>query len=137
MKIIGLTALGYFLYLVITGMSGVGTVSAGSSYGGGSVVSTSEIRGLLQDAGFPAKHQDELTAIALAESGGRVGIVSKPNSNGTRDRCLMQVNDTHDFDRSRLTHDVRYCMWAAKQVYDRQGITAWSTYNNGAYLAHM
>lgn len=135
LKVLLCGAIGYVMYAAVTG-GGIGDQTA-STYHGGKVASASEIRGLLQDAGFPSRDVPKLTAIALAESGGRVGIVSKPNKNGTRDRCLMQVNDTHGYDRYRLTHDVRYCMEAAKEVYDRQGITAWSTYNNGAYLAHM
>ncbi len=88
-------------------------------------------------AGFPPAHQDDLVAIAMAESSGRLGVVSAPNSDGTRDRCAWQINDVHGYDRSRLVTDPAYCATAAKQVYDLQGLGAWTVYDSGAYQTYL
>lgn len=73
----------------------------------------------------------------MAESSGRLGVVSEPNSNGTRDRCAWQINDVHGYDHSGLVTDPGYCAAAAREVYERQGRGAWTTYDTGAYRAHL
>lgn len=82
------------------------------------------------------------TAIALAESGGRVGALHK-NANGSVDRGLWQINSVHTmFDAKRLLSDPDYNAQAARAVFlDRQkregnGWRAWSSYRSGAYLLH-
>lgn len=95
------------------------------------------LAGLVADAGFPSRHQDDMVAIAMAESSGDLSVVSDPNSNGTRDRCAWQINDVHDFDRWRLVNDPAYCAQAARDVYDRQGLGAWTVYNTGAYRQYL
>lgn len=99
----------------------------------GATATYEQLADLAAGAGFPRPDQDDMVAIAMAESGGRLGVVSKPNSNGTRDRCAWQINDVHDYDRHRLVTDPAYCAWAAKDVYDRQGKRAWTVYKTGAY----
>ncbi|MGH2846201.1 MAG: hypothetical protein ACRDL0_09365 [Thermoleophilaceae bacterium] len=95
------------------------------------------LAGLVEDAGFPRHHHDDMVAIAMAESSGRLDVVSAPNRNGTRDRCAWQINDVHGYDRSRLINDPSYCAAAAREVYHRQGLGAWTVYNTGAYRQYL
>jgi hypothetical protein len=78
-----------------------------------------------------------MVAIARAESGWRVEAVGGPNSNGSYDRGLFQVNDIHGYDRGRLVSDAAYNTSCAKRIYDGQGLRAWSVYNSGAYQKYM
>lgn len=96
-----------------------------------------QVAQLIKEAGFPAADQATMVAIAKAESGFRVDIVSKPNRNGTRDRGLLQINDVHKYDFLRLVRDARYNVQCGKAIYDRQGLQAWSTYNAGKHLPFM
>ena len=79
-----------------------------------------------------------MAAIALAESGGQVGQKGGPNNNGTYDYGLWQINSSHSqFDQNRLLSDPLYNAQAAVSVYKSQGLTAWSTYNSGAYKTFL
>jgi hypothetical protein len=81
-----------------------------------------------------------MAAIALAESG---GVPSKDNtglnSDGSVDYGLWQINSVHANDsvikkigwENRLNPEANAKM--AVFIYQQQGLTAWSTYNNGAY----
>ncbi len=69
---------------------------------------------------------DTMLRIARAES--RLRVEAKnTNRNGTIDRGLLQVNSVHGFTIACLT-DVLCNIWAAHQVWLRQGYGAWSTY---------
>lgn len=86
-------------------------------------------------------------AIALAESRGKVAAKGGPNSDGSFDLGLWQINTAAHvdkgfrFDRQRLLTDPDYNGQAARKIYEerlqRDGIgwTAWSAYRSGAYLA--
>jgi len=77
-----------------------------------------------------------MIAIATAESGLNPKAINDKNTNGTTDAGLFQVNDIHGYSvEDRLDVDKNIAM--AKKVYDRQGLTAWSVYNNGKYLNFM
>lgn len=76
-----------------------------------------------------------MIAIAKAESGMNP-LSAHINTNGTRDIGLMQVNSVHGHDDLEM-FDVDKNLKAARAVYDKQGITAWSTFNNGSYLKHL
>lgn len=103
------------------------------------LVSPSQMAAALRRAGFPILQIPIMVAIGLAESGdpnhpgfSRVTVVSKPNKNGTVDSGVWQINSVHGFNQATLlTLDGNAA--AAKTVYDRQGLGAWSTYNSGAY----
>ena len=84
-------------------------------------------------AGGPPSVANLMAAIAMAESGGQVGVVSKKNANGTVDRGLWQINSSHNYDPQRLVTDPLYNAQAAVAIYKSQGLQAWSTYNSGAY----
>lgn len=78
-------------------------------------------------------------AVALAESGGDVGIVSKMNKNGTFDRGLWQINDIHtQYDRNRLVTDPAYNAQAAAEISSGwTNFAPWVAYNTGAYKSYL
>ncbi|MSQ29145.1 MAG: hypothetical protein EXR68_01470 [Dehalococcoidia bacterium] len=88
---------------------------------------------------------DTVTAICLAESGGETQAVNDnyprwrpdPDSPYRYDYGLAQINSIHGFEAQRLLDDADYNLAAARRVYDRQGLRAWSTYNAGAHLPFM
>lgn len=126
--------------VILLGFLAVGAAGAdfdNTSSGAGVSASYTTLADLAAGAGFPTRHQDDMVAIAMAESSGRLGVVSEPNSNGTRDRCAWQINDVHGFDRSRLVADPDYCAAAAYDVYVRQGREAWTVFNTGAYRQYL
>ena len=90
------------------------------------------------NAGFPAAMQPIMAAIALAESSGNPGAVN-PNDNGGRQSSygLWQI--------STGTHAAPGPNWSdpatnaalAFQKWQQQGLSAWGTYNSGAYLQYL
>ena len=76
-----------------------------------------------------------MIAVAKAESGLNPLTVNK-NTNGTWDRGIFQINSVHGDDDLEM-FDVDKNLIAARAVYDKQGITAWSSFNNGAYLSKL
>jgi hypothetical protein len=96
-------------------------------------LTAAQVAALVKQVGFPASVHVTMVAISRAESGFRVEVVGGPNSNGSYDRGLFQINDIHGLDRNRLTSDATYNAQAAKKIYDSQGLRAWSVYNSGAY----
>jgi hypothetical protein len=70
--------------------------------------------------------------IAKAESGGdpkadNTGL----NSDGSVDRGLWQINSVHGYPATKL-FDPLFNARAAKDILGSQGLSAWSTYNNGS-----
>lgn len=106
------------------------------------VITDGAIASYARGAGFPPNTIAIVVAIALAESGGDTTIVSKPNTNGTRDNGLMQINDVHaaafpvDFPlRLNPFNNMRM----AFALYKGRGgaFTDWTTFNNGAYARFL
>lgn len=65
--------------------------------------------------------------IAAAESGCRDINNAGTNKDGSIDYCPMQINNIHKKDVSTLDK----CAKAAVEIRKMQGLTAWSTVNNG------
>ena len=76
-------------------------------------------------------------AIALAESGGNVEAVGGPNSNGTRDWGLWQINDIHN-PNDRVKHSAA-ANWLMAWRIAAMGTSwsPWATYNSGKYRDFM
>jgi hypothetical protein len=91
--------------------------------------SYSQLEALWIQAGGNASIAGMMASIALAESSGDPNATNN-NSNSTTDRGLWQINSIWG---SLSTYDVAGNAKAAVQVYNQQGITAWSTYQSGAY----
>lgn len=75
-----------------------------------------------------------------AESGCDPSAYNGANSNGSNDAGLFQVNSIHvksgligSDERFNAEANVR----AAYAIYQGAGWSAWSAYNNGAYLRHL
>lgn len=105
------------------GTGRTGRVSAGGKLG------KAALEHLWIAAGGPPGVANVEAAIALAESGGNPNAVNV-NTNGTKDRGLWQINDVWGaLSRFGDLPNAR----SAVQVYDKQGLGAWATYNSGAY----
>ena len=70
---------------------------------------------------------DTMVKIARAESSFRFNAVNK-NTNGTLDCGLFQINSVHGYDCEWLKNPVNN-LEAARRVFDKQGLQAWSVYN--------
>lgn len=88
---------------------------------------------------------DTMTAIVMAESGGKIDALGDNFKSGHQtensvyrwDYGLAQINSVHDYDSKRLVTDADYNLWAARQIYSRQGFRAWTTYKGGQYKKFM
>lgn len=81
-------------------------------------------------------------AIAQAESAGKQTAVGK-NRNGSYDSGWLQVNTIHRKKGEtkeqfiKRMHDLEENVKEAKAVLDKQGLTAWVTFNTKKYLTYM
>lgn len=86
--------------------------------------------------GFPKSVAPVAAAIAIAESGGKTDVVSKPNTNGTVDYGLWQINSSHTaLLASGKWSDPNDNAVMAYTLYKNAGnkFTPWTTFNDGAY----
>lgn len=97
-----------------------------------------QVAQLVVEAGFPEADRVTMVAIAKAESGWTVDAINTANSNGSVDRGLFQINSVHSkYNAQQLLSDPRYNTTAAKEIYNGQGLRAWSTYNAGLHTPYM
>lgn len=105
-------------------------------------LSAAQIAWYAQQAGFTGKDVTTAVAVALAESGGRINAKGGPNSNGSYDYGLWQINEKAHPDL--ITADAQW--WVAGfnaqmafKVYSAAGnsFRPWSTFTSGAYLTHV
>jgi hypothetical protein len=90
--------------------------------------------------GFTGQDAVIISAIALAESGGNSTVVSKPNSNGTVDYGLTQINSSHTaLLQGGNWQDPTSNMQMAHTLYAAAGnkFTPWTTYKTGAYVGFL
>jgi hypothetical protein len=74
------------------------------------------------------------TAIALAESNGVTDAKGGPNSNGTYDWGLFQINDVHKPTQAEKTDPIANAQRAYKiWVQAGHSFKPWATYNSGSY----
>ena len=83
---------------------------------------------------FP-ENPEVMIAVAKAESNLNP-LATNRNTNGSRDIGLFQINSVHGGNDLEM-FDVDKNLEAARKVYDKQGITAWSAVNNGSYLKFL
>lgn len=97
--------------------------------------SMSEIEKKICDT-FP-EDCDTMIAIAYAENR-TLNAAPNPNvnSNGSVDCGLMQVNSIHGYDCDYL-ENIENNLKVAREIYDREGLGAWSTYKSGKYLSFL
>lgn len=68
-----------------------------------------------------------MVAIARAESRFKPDAINI-NRDGSVDIGIFQINSVHGYDREWLK-DVRNNLTAAREIYEKQGLTAWATFN--------
>lgn len=95
----------------------------------GSVLTDRQLLSLVMEVGVPKDQWAIAIAIALAESSGQVSAIGGPNSDGTYDRGLWQVNDIHpQYDRQQLISSPIY---NARAMYDiSSGGTVWRPWSS-------
>ena len=100
----------------------------------------SEIHTALVAAGVPPSVAPVLTAITGAESRYGASPISGVNRDGSRDYGVGQINSKAwpqfggpAVAKLPLADQAKIIA----HVYNKQGLTAWSTYNNGAYKRYM
>lgn len=81
---------------------------------------------------FP-EEPDIMLAIAKAESQLNPHAINRANRNGSVDTGIFQINSIHGYDEEYLKNEDNN-LKIAREIYEKQGITAWASYNNGAYL---
>jgi hypothetical protein len=107
---------------------------------GPSVPANVHIKTALINAGATPEQATTLTAISGAESGFGKSPVSKPNTNGSRDYGVFQVND-HAWPQfggakvASLPLDQQAAI--AVHIWNTQGPQAWTTYKDGAYKKYL
>jgi hypothetical protein len=89
-----------------------------------------------QSVGFSANSAQTIAAIALAESGGNTQAISSPNTNGTRDYGLVQINSVHfgnGTSQAQALNPIAALSYALSLSSGGTNFTPWSTFNSGAY----
>lgn len=93
---------------------------------------------LAKGAGWNSAQAVIAAAIAYAESGGKLDAVGGPNSDGSEDLGLWQINSIHtQYKREWLLNDAEYNAKAAYEIYKSQGWKAWTQWRNKAYVPFL
>lgn len=102
-----------------------------------------QIAALLQQQGVAKEKIPTMTAVALAESGGRPQAFNPNVQTGDRSYGLFQVNMLGGLGPARMKQfglksekelfDPTTNVRAAKQILESQGLGAWSAYKGGQY----
>lgn len=100
----------------------------------GKKYSYAQLEQLWINAGGPKAIAPVMAAIAIAESGGYEKRISPPNTDGTVDRGLWQINSVHG---KLSTTEATSNAASAVKIYKTQGLKAWTTYTNGAYKKEL
>lgn len=102
------------------------------------ILTPGQIAAVSRKAGCTGDNLVISIAICMAESGGQVEVVSRPNTNGTVDRGLWQINSVHsEYDQQKLLA-ADYNAAAMFTLSSKGTVwTPWSTYNDGTYQKNM
>lgn len=111
----------------------------GQAPASGGKYAPAQITAALIKAGVPPDDANTLTAVSGAESSYNPSAVGPKNRNGTTDYGLFQINSAHgDLNPASLPGaDLDTQAQAAAAVYKKEGLGAWSTYNDGRYKTFM
>lgn len=101
-------------------------------------LSTAEIAGYAQAAGFQGNDLAIAVAIAMAESGGNPKITNH-NTNGSMDFGLWQINTVHPelLQSGSWSNPADNARMAYTLYHNRRGFKDWAAFNNGSYLAFL
>lgn len=93
---------------------------------------------------FPKEEEARIMrAISLAESQGQQKPKPNRNTNGSIDFGFFQINTVHKKKGETIAQfhqrmsDLEANFKEARRILDTQGLTAWSTYNDGKYLTYL
>jgi hypothetical protein len=116
---------------VANGELGGCSVFAGTRYTYG------DLKGFLQAAGWPENLLDTMAAIGMAESHGWSGALA---TCGEHSVGLWQININptlrRPYSEAELLDPVRNAQ-VAREIYNQQGLRAWSTYLNNSYRQYL
>jgi hypothetical protein len=90
-----------------------------------------EVAHILEKAGFPTDIVPIVTCLAEYESSFLPHVVNSDNANKTKDHGLLQINDIWMKVCRVNATDLKDPLTNAKcarQIYEKQGLTAWVTY---------
>lgn len=97
-----------------------------------------KIAAVAHNAGFSGNALTVAVAVAKAESGWNARAKGGPNSNGTYDWGLWQINDVHKPSEAQKVNAVENAKVAFKVYRDAgNSFRPWAAFNSGAYKAHM
>jgi hypothetical protein len=101
-------------------------------WGGGGAQGVANV---LRRAGFSEAQIPTMMAIAMAESSWNPSAVNDKNANGSVDRGLFQINSVHQGNSWYPTNpfDPLQSAIAAYNIYQSQGLNAWTVYKTGDY----
>lgn len=96
-------------------------------------LSATQLKSVLQQAGFREPGIRTAWAIAMRESSGIPSVVGPTNSDGTRDYGLFQINDVHRayVDFSRILDPVYNATYAYQLSNGGTDFSAWAIGDNG------
>jgi len=115
--------------------AGGGGSGYSGDWGGGGAQGVANV---LRRAGFSEAQLPTMMAIAMAESSWNPGA-SHSNPNGTIDQGLFQINSVHQGNPWYPTNpmDPLQSAIAAYNIYQSQGLNAWTVYKTGAYSKYI
>ncbi|MFA7323848.1 MAG: hypothetical protein WC005_05780 [Candidatus Nanopelagicales bacterium] len=102
-------------------------------------LSDTQLRDVLAEAGFQGDALRTAWALARRESGGRPGAESAPNSNGTQDHGLFQINDIHRgswIDFTRLADPLYNAQVAFRMSDGGRNFSSWALGDSG-WAGHL
>lgn len=112
-----------------------------------SQLNAQQIAALLQQQGVAKEKIPTMTAISLAESGGRLQAFNPNAQTGDRSYGLFQVNMHGGLGPARMKQfglknekdlfNPETNVRAAKQILESQGLGAWSVYKSGKYKEYL
>lgn len=106
-----------------------GPMGPGGQVGG--TMSMAQIERLARSVGMPNPHL--MAAIAMAESGGRVGVINSIGATG-----LWQVlQSAHPQYSEKMLLSAKGNALAAKEILGSQGLSAWEAYTMGMHTQYM
>lgn len=126
---------------------GTKTAQTDGSIPKGGTLNQEQIARAAKAAGFPEDKIATMTAIAMAESSGRSGVINDNANTGDLSYGLWQINMIGDMGPERrklfgiqsneeLLDPVTNAK-AAYKIYELQGYGAWSVYKSGKYRDYM
>lgn len=88
-------------------------------------------------AGFSGEALVMAVAVALAESGGRPGVINTANRDGSRDRGVWQINTVHGGSDAELLNPATNASYAYRISSGGSDWSPWVVYKTGAYRTHL